>query len=197
MSLRLAAAVAAGLAAGWLLGPRWLDAWEAGTDLALHVLLVLVGVEVGRNRALWRDVARLGPAVLLVPLLVAAASVAAGAVAGWLVGLPPRLGAAVGAGFGWYSLSGVLLARLVDPAAGAMAFLANLARELLALVTAAPLAARLGPLSPVAAAGATAMDTALPAIARVAGSRAAVVAFISGACLTALSPLVVAWLVGR
>lgn len=198
MGAAVAVAVLTGLAAGKLvLGPGWLSALQRVSDVALHALLALVGMQLGMSREAWRGMVRAGPGVLLVPGLVAVGSVAGAAAAGLLLGLPARLGAAVGAGFGWYSLSAVLLSRLVDPAAGALAFLCNVLRELLTLLLAFPLARRFGPLAPVAAGGATAMDSTLPMISRAAGPQAAAVGFLSGVVLTAAAPPLIALLAGR
>ena len=40
----------------------------------------------------------------------------------------------MGAGLGWYSLSGALLTRLHSPELGALAFLSNVLREILAIL---------------------------------------------------------------
>jgi len=96
-----------------------------------------------------------------------------------------------GAGVGWYSLSGVLVAKLHSPALGALAFLTNLFRELLAFLLVPLLSARLGVLAAIAPCGATAMDTTLPVIQRVAGPTAAMVAFLTGAVLSAIVPILI------
>lgn len=190
------AAVLAGWTAGRLLGPEGAAALGRLADVCLPALLVLVGAELGARSDAWRRVRNLGPRLLVLPGLVAAGSVLAGAAAGWTLGLEPRLGAAAGAACGWYSLAGAWLARHVDPAAGAVGFLANFLRELLTMVVAGPLARRLGPLAPVAAGGATAMDSTLAAIARAAGPEAALAGLVSGLVLTAAAPLLMGLLAG-
>ena len=108
-----------------------------------------------------------------------------------LTGLPPNEAAAVGAGFGWYSLSGALLAQIYNAPTGALAFLSNVLRELMAVVAMPILATRLPPAAAMAPGGATTMDTTLPIIARSMGSEAALLAFASGAALTILVPVLV------
>ena len=87
---------------------------------------------------------------------------------------------AVGAGMGYYSLSSVLIGEYRGPELGTLALLANIARELLALLV-APLWYRLfGRLAPIAVAGATSMDTALPVCVRYAGRDYASLAIYHG-----------------
>ena len=94
-------------------------------------------------------------------------------------------------GFGWYSLSSVLIAQAHSPLLGALAFLANVLRELLAIIL-TPLVARwLGAVPAIAPGGATAMDVLLPVISRAAGREYAPLAFFSGAMLSLAVPLFV------
>ena len=77
---------------------------------------------------------------------------------------------AVAAGFGYYSLSSMLINQLADVSLGSMALISNMVRELVTLLF-APLFARVfGGLGPLSAAGA-ASDTCLPAIIRTSGER--------------------------
>lgn len=192
--------VLASVAAGFGLGAGFLDAGAASlldrwVEGALLFMMVVVGVEIGRQPEAWANLRRRGASVLAVPLLVAAGSIAGAAAVALIMGLSPVLGGAVAAGFGWYSLSGAMLTSLVDPGTGALAFVANVLRELLTLLLAVPLARFFGPLAPVAAGGATAMDTTMPVIARASGPDAALTGFISGLVLAGASPFLIEALV--
>lgn len=159
---------------------------------ALYLLLFLVGVGMGANQQAWKMLRRLNLRILLVPL---------GVIVGTLVGvalfslllpaLSLRQALAVGAGFGYYSLSSILITQLHSKALGVVALLANMMREVGTLLLTPWLVGRLGKVAPVAAGGATTMDTTLPVIVRYAGSDTAIVAFFSGVILTLLVPLLV------
>ncbi len=129
--------------------------------------------------------------VLLLPVAIAAGSLAGALLAGVLLQMPLMQAGAVGAGFGWYSFSAVLLSKLHSPQLGALAFLANVLRELLAMVFTPYVARYVGKIAAVAPGGATTMDVTLPIVARSAGEDAAVLAFLSGAVLSLLVPLLV------
>jgi len=93
-------------------------------------------------------------------------------------------------GMGWYSLSSVMLAERGMAALSALAFVHNVARELLAMLT-APLAARVAPMLPVYLGGATSMDIMLPFVQRHSGAACTLASFYSGAvCSLAVAPLV-------
>ncbi len=193
----IAGTVLAGLAVGaFKLLPSGVVDWLAPvTSAALGVLLFGIGIEIGYNRRAWSELRRLGLGVLGLPLAVAVGSIAGALGAGWGLGLPLNEASAIGAGFGWYSLSGVLLTQLAGASVGALAFLTNVLRELLAVLTMPFLARYLGRAAAVAAGGATSMDSTLLVVVRAAGDEAALLAFTSGAVLTALVPVLVPLLI--
>jgi len=185
--------VAAGLALtglGWL-PPALIALLDPVGTVALVTLMFGIGVTVGHNRQVWAQAKSLGLRPLLLPLLVAVGSLAGAVVSGAVIGLPLRMAGAIGAGFGWYSLSGVLLTGLAGPEIGALAFLSNVCRELLAVVLIPILVHRAGLFLAIAPGGATTMDTTLPVLVRAAGPGIALPAFIHGAILTALVPILV------
>jgi uncharacterized membrane protein YbjE (DUF340 family) len=192
MAPAVALAVLGGVLAGWaLLPPSLADALDTLVTATLAALVFLVGVDLGASRDSWRQAAALGPRLLLVPAAVAVGSLAGAALAGFILAMPVKEAVAVGAGFGWYSLSGVLIAGIHSVELGALAFLANVAREIMAFLLIPLLAAALGHLAAIAPGGATTMDSTLPLITRVTDARTALVAFISGLVLTAAVPLLI------
>lgn len=194
MTLLVVISVTAGMLAGrYLVDPAWLAPVEGWITMALVLLLATVGFELGSDRRAfikaWQNRKRL----LTLPWVVAAASLAGAGAAGFLARFSLHEALAAGAGFGWYSLSGVLVGREFGAEAGAVAFLANLMRELSVLMLAPYLARRAGGGGLVGAAGATAMDSTLPSIVKAAGGQVAVAAFVSGAALSVLAPITI-WL---
>lgn len=163
--------------------------------VALVVLVFTVGIDLGRTWHQWKGVSRMSWTALMTPLAIALGSLAGAAGAAAIVDVRLHEALAVGAGFGWYSLSGVLVSEMHSSGLGALAFSANVAREVAALLLIPVIASRLGRLEAIAPAGATAMDTTLPLIAKVTDPETAVVAFFSGAVLSGLVPLLVPLLI--
>ncbi len=188
--------VGIGLALGhWLLPEQVVQYLDTVTTTALYLMLFGIGIDLGRQKEVWVRLWNMGWKVLWLPVLIATGSLAGAAVAGLLIGLPFNESTAIGAGFGWYSLSGVLIAEIYNVETGALAFITNVARELLTFLL-VPLVARyIGRFSAVAPGGATAMDTTLPVITKATGSDMAVIAFISGSVLTTLVPILVPFLI--
>ncbi len=166
------------------------------TRWALYLLLVWIGYDIGRDRAALRRLVTADRYAFLVPVGTVLGTLAGGWCAAWVTTLGPRESLAVSAGFGWYSLSAVLIADAGLPDLGSVAFLANVLRELLAIGLIPVVARRLGPYVAVAPGGATTMDTTLPLIERYAGDAAALVGFVNGFALSALVPLLVPLLLG-
>ncbi|WP_238446424.1 lysine exporter LysO family protein [Desulforamulus ruminis] len=185
-------AVAVGIAAGYWLLPEVMGPYlNPITTTSLYLLLFGIGIDLGRQREVWGKLWSMGWKVLLLPVLVALGSLAGAAVSGLILGLPFNESTAIGAGFGWYSLSGVLIAEIYHVETGALAFMTNVARELLTFLS-VPLVARyIGRFSAVAPGGATTMDTTLPLITKATDADMAVIAFINGSVLSTLVPLLV------
>ncbi|MEG6616480.1 lysine exporter LysO family protein [Peptococcaceae bacterium 1198_IL3148] len=190
------ASVGVGVALGyWVIPDALVGYLDTMTSVALFILLFTVGVELGQQKETWAKLMKMGWRVILVPILVAIGSVAGAVVVGYFMGMPLNESSAIGAGFGWYSLSGVLLAKIYSVELGALAFVTNVARELMAFLLIPLVAKYVGQYSAIAPGGATTMDTTLPVISKSTNSDIAVVAFINGSVLTALVPMLVPMLI--
>ncbi|GAB6180273.1 lysine exporter LysO family protein [Desulfotomaculum defluvii] len=185
-------AVMLGIALGhWVIPEHYIQHMDKITTTALYLLLFAIGVDLGRQKEVWEKLWNMGWRVLLLPILVAVGSIAGASITGLLIGLPFNESSAIGAGFGWYTLSGVLLSEIYNVETGTLAFITNVTRELLSFIT-VPLVARyIGRLSTVAPGGATTMDTTLPLVTKATDSDMAVIAFINGSILSALVPILV------
>jgi uncharacterized membrane protein YbjE (DUF340 family) len=162
---------------------------DAAADWILRVLLVVIGFDLGAefHRLSFRS---LPLPLLLLPFLNIALTLGCGLLFSALRGAPPRQGMLLYAGLGWYSLSSVLIAQHGLALVALLAFIHNVFRELLAILT-APLAARVSPYLPIALGGATAMDVMLPFVQRYAGRTYTLISFYSGVvCSLAVIPLV-------
>ena len=167
----------------------------AGSRISAYVLYALmfcVGVTLGNDRTLAGRVRRLDPRLALLPVATAVGTLAGAALAAPLLAqwsLADSL--AVGAGFGYYSLSSIFIADFRGPELATIALLCNVMREIFTLL-AAPLVARwCGPLAAVSIGGATTFDTTLPIITQAAGRPYAVVSVFHGCVLDFSVPFLV------
>ena len=167
----------------------------AGSRVSAYVLYALmfcVGITLGNDRTLAGRVRRLDPRLALLPVATAVGTLAGAALAAPLLAewsLTESL--AVGAGFGYYSLSSIFIADFRGPELATIALLCNVMREIFTLL-AAPLVARwCGPLAAVSIGGATTFDTTLPIITQAAGRPYAVVSVFHGCVLDFSVPFLV------
>lgn len=167
----------------------------AGSRVSAYVLYALmfcVGITLGNDRTLAGRVRRLDPRLALLPIATAVGTLAGAALAAPLLAewsLTDSL--AVGAGFGYYSLSSIFIADFRGPELATIALLCNVVREIFTLL-AAPLVARwCGPLAAVSIGGATTFDTTLPIITQAAGRPYAVVSVFHGCVLDFSVPFLV------
>ena len=147
---------------------HWLPDLNAYGNLSLwtlYALLFCIGMTVGNNTTLLKSFTKLNPRLMLLPLMTIVGTLAATAIAS--LALPHRSLTdclAVGSGFGYYSLSSILITQYRGPDLGTVALLANIIREVITLLGAPLLVRYFGPLSPISSGGATTMDTTLPII---------------------------------
>ena len=160
------------------------------SNYAVYAMLAAVGMTLGFDVRAWRILRDLKGWVALVPLMIAVGTFFGGTAAWAVLDMSFRDVMAVSAGFGYYSLSSMLINQLADVSLGSMALIANMVRELVTLLF-APLIARVfGGLGPLSAAGA-ASDTCLPAIIRTSGERNTILGIFSGMVLTVAVPFFV------
>jgi Predicted membrane protein len=185
----LLSVVVAGFIAGIAL-PRL--AFDPGliTEWTLNALLFLIGMQFRQSQVPLASMLR-SPAVVALPLATAVGSMAAGLLLVPFFSLRVGKALALASGFGWYSLSGVLISNLGDPVLGSSAFLANMIRESLGLILIPVLGQTRVPTMAISVAGATSMDVSLPLIEQTLGPEAVPLSFISGAFLSALVPVLV------
>lgn len=162
----------------------------------LCLLLFLIGLDLSQNRTVVAEIKRMGLKILLLPLFIACGSIIGGLAASFLIGLSPAYGMAIGAGFGWYSLSGIMLTTMVGADVGTMALLSNVFREILSIMMLPLVVKYLGKIAAVAPGGATTMDTTLPFVVKYAGSEMSIIAFVSGVVLSILVVFLVPALAG-
>ncbi|WP_069649448.1 lysine exporter LysO family protein [Caloranaerobacter ferrireducens] len=159
-------------------------------DLGLCLLLFLVGIEIGLNKESLTRVKKIGFKILLVPIMIILGSILGSILGGIVIGMPYNEAGAVGAGFGWYSLSSVLLSSY-STELGALAFMSNVIREIIAFISIPFIAKYVGDLESIAPAGATAMDTSLPIITKSTNSSVSIIAFVTGVILSSAVPALV------
>lgn len=193
MSTKIIISVLIGFTVGFYL-PNWHYAIDPIVTISLLLMMFFVGLNFGQEKEFFSKIKKEGLSLLIYPILIGAGSL----VGAFLVGLFLPIGlletVTVGAAFGWYSLSGPLLSKMVSTELGTVAFLANLFREIITFFL-IPLFAKTtlkrNGISPLAFAsgGATTMDSTLPIILQTTDTQTTLAAFISGAILSMSVPL--------
>lgn len=153
-------------------------------DFSLYVLyglMFLVGVSIGCDRKALVALREQNPKIILVPLATILGTLAGSALVSLvLTGKNLTDCLAVGAGFGYYSLSSIFITEYRGAELGTIALVSNILREIITLLGAAFLARYFGKLAPICSGGATTMDTTLPVITRFSGKEFVVVSIFHG-----------------
>ncbi len=194
-SLIILAFFIAGLIGGiYHIFPEWLLN-EDLSSYALYVLMFLVGISIGSDKNAFHILRKINVKVVLVPLSIVAGSLLGTALISFMLpGINVKEAMAVGAGFGYYSLSSIFISQISGQELGVIALLSNIFREIITLL-AVPLMVRyFGKLAGIAAGGATAMDTTLPVIVKYTGKNYGIIAIFSGIILTILVPVLVTFI---
>ena len=191
-SLILLGSFGLGILVGW---SRVLpaDLFQAGYEMyVLFALLACVGIGIGADKRSMQSLVRMNIPGLLLPAAVVVGSLLGAGVVAVLFDIGGiREGLAVGAGFGYYSLSSILITQLHGEELGVIALLSNVFREVITLALAPALYRYWGRLAPIACGGATSMDTTLPVIHRLVGTRLSLLSVVNGIVLSLLVPILV------
>lgn len=179
-------AVLVGLLAGYFLLPRLAFVEDLATG-ALMLLLFLIGLQL-RNAGLSLRKLLMNRQGLGIALALTLSSLVAGVLLIPVLALPWHDVLALASGFGWYSLSGIVIGDALGPAWGGVAFLNDVLREIIALAL-IPVLISARPAMAIGYGGATAMDFTLPVIRSSGGLSCVPVAIASGFLLSFLSPV--------
>lgn len=166
----------------------------------LYALVIQVGLNLGANAELGKMVKDIRFSSLLLPFFTIIGTLVFSAAASLLLTSWNIYDCmAVGSGFAYYSLSSLLIVQLKEASAGieiasqlgAIALLANIIQEMLALFGAPLYASFFGKFAPVSVAGINSMDVCLPVISRYSGKNIVPVAIIHGIILEISVPLLI------
>ena len=171
--------------------------------MILYALMFQVGLSVGCSPNLKAILRNFKPKMLLLPLATISGTLLFSAIISVaLVQWRVTDCMAVGSGMGYYSLSSILITQLKVPTLGqqvaaelgTIALLANICREMIALICAPLIHKIFGPLATVTAAGVTSVDVCLPAITRTCGKAMVPIALFHGMLIDMSVPLLVPFL---
>lgn len=149
--------------------------------IALCALLFSVAFSLSNSPGVLRRFTQLNPRLALLPLATICGTLSGCLLVSFLLpGRTPADCLAVGSGFGYYSLSSILITEYRGAELGTIALLANILREITTLLAAPLLARWFGRLAPMSAGGATSMDTTLPVSVQHVGAECAPLAIYHG-----------------
>ena len=140
------------------------------TFYCLCILLACVGFSIGQSRDLADNIRSMKKKMLFLPLVTIVFTWLGMAFVAYVL---PRYSMsewmAVGSGFGYYSLSSILITEVKGAELGTIALLYNVIREIFPIIFAPLFVRYFGPMAPISVGGATTADTTLPAITRTSG----------------------------
>lgn len=176
-SLQLCGVVLIGFLIG-LSGLPFLQHATEASEYTLIFLLFLIGIQLRNNGMTLRQIV-LNRRGMMVAVVVMVSSLLGGIINAFILDLPLKTGLAMASGFGWYSLSGILLTESYGPVIGSAAFFNDLARELLAIML-IPGLVRRSRSTALGLCGATSMDFTLPVLQRSGGVEIVPAAIVHG-----------------
>ena len=187
---KLVVFVFAGFAAGFFINAFPHFTGEKITSWLLNTLLFMIGIQLVHNNVTLKE-ALAHPDTILLPAGTVIGSLLGGLAVSGFLSISPGKALALSSGFGWYSLSGVIITDMGDPVLGSAGFLINIMRETIALLTIPFLSTTRFPNIGIGVAGATSMDVTLPLIEKSCGDRVVPLSITSGAVLSLLVPVLV------
>ena len=160
------------------------------TKWALYALLFCVGIQIGISKGILTTVRSFGFKIVMIPLATIVGTFAGVALVSFFLPNRPLIDCLlVGAGFGYYSLSSILISEIRGAELGTVALLSNILREFSVLVCAPLMVRYFGKLAPICTGGATTMDSTLPIITKYSGADYVVIALFHGMVLDFSVPL--------
>lgn len=196
MTKKILAVLAAGILAGLFIMPESVYG-NTGLllDIGLCLLLFFVGIDLGNNKELFKNLKTVGLKVLIIPAATILGSLVGGIICSIIFKVDIFGSLAIAAGMSWYTLSAIIITP-ISAELGTIAFLTNVFREIIAFVFIPIIAKRIGFLETIAAGAAISMDTGLPIITKNTSQEVALISFISGVIISLSVTILVPIFVG-
>ncbi len=189
-SLKLCGVVVLGFMLG-LTGFAFLQHATEASEYTLIFLLFLIGIQLRNNGMTLKQIV-LNRRGMMVAVIVVGSSLVGGVINAFILDLPLNTALAMASGFGWYSLSGILLTESFGPVIGSATFFNDLGRELIAIML-IPGLVRRSRSTALGLCGATSMDFTLPVLQRSGGLEMVPAAIVHGFILSLLVPIMMAF----
>lgn len=189
-SLKLCGVVVLGFMLG-LTGFAFLQHATEASEYTLIFLLFLIGIQLRNNGMTLKQIV-LNRRGMMVAVIVVGSSLVGGVINAFILDLPLNTALAMASGFGWYSLSGILLTESFGLVIGSAAFFNDLGRELIAIML-IPGLVRRSRSTALGLCGATSMDFTLPVLQRSGGLEMVPAAIVHGFILSLLVPIMMAF----
>lgn len=185
-SVKQISCVLLGVLLGKTLQENYLPSNHAGT-VALMLLILLVGMQLGSSGIALKNVLINRRGVWL-SIHIMLSALLGGLLFSWIVpNVSMGQGLALASGFGWYSLTGIVITEAYGAVWGSVALVNDLAREFFALAF-IPLIMKRYPSAAVGVGGATSLDFTLPIIQSSGGLAVVPLAISFGFIINLLAP---------
>jgi len=159
---------------------------DGSVEVVLYLLVALVGLDLSKEKIeerFFKDIVLVILSTILGTLLFAF-------ILSFFIPLKKLETLLAASGFGWYSLSAILISSSYSAYIGSISFFSNVLRELIAIVI-SPFAPKRSRYGTISVAGATSMDTLLGIIAMYSDRETALVSFGHGFIVSLLVPVFV------
>ena len=165
------------------------------TLYALYFLLFFIGIVLGSNKNTLSVIKKINWKIVLVPLgTIIGTYLGVLFAAVFLSSMSVKEVMAVGSGFGYYSLSSIIITNIHGSYLGTIALISNLLREIITLLLAPIIVKLTGKISLISSGGATSMDSTLPIIIKYSGEQYGIISIFNGLILTILVPFLVTFI---
>ena len=201
-SLTVVAFFVAGCLLGWISNTQQITLNDDISRYVLYFLMLQVGLSIGSDKNILKILKSIRPKLLLVPLATIIGTLTFSAIAALFISKWNIFEClAIGSGFAYYSLSSILITELKTASLGVqlatelgtIALMANIIREIMALLGAPLFVKYFGRFAPICAGGATTMDTTLPIITKYSGKDLVFLAILHGILVDLCVPFFVSF----
>lgn len=184
MTKKIMLVLVVGILFGLFLLPKSIyDSTGFMLDIGLCALLFFVGIDIGCNKGALKNLKTVGFKILIVPVATILGSLFGGIICSLIFKMNIFASLSIASGLSWYTLSAIMITP-ISSELGAIAFLSNVFREIIAFISIPFIAKHIGYLETIGAGAAISMDTALPLITKNTNQETVIISFISGIILS-------------
>ncbi len=158
--------------------------------VVLMFLIFFAGVNIGAEENVLKKLSKTIKRSIILVILTILGTYLGAVIISFFIPISLKESVLAASGFGWYSLSAIMISNLYSPYLASISFIANVLRESMGIIF-IPLVSKFSPYGAISMGGSPSMDTLLGIVAKSNDRETTLISFGHGVILSLITPFII------